>query len=315
MCRSVSLKRSKVGDDGSADFVDSTIFSLQPAFWSAQAEMLVVAVIALLTLLTAAVYRAGRALFAVRRSRPSPPRDADAAAPGSTGAAGPKQPQSVVLVVLGDIGRSPRMCYHADSLARHGFETRIVAHRGTLAAQSSLRSCQLLPLAEALAPGLRTNGLRLKAAADSAESRPRPLRLPRNAAAVDLCTPETALLAFCATQDLDRRHRALPHPGVPPSGARFPPRPGRSLFPCRACHLRGVLSTHALRLVARRIRRRSRPSPSSRRLPSSAAAESSSTGTTRAIRSSHSGSAQTTRLSPSRAGESRSVRPGSKTVS
>ncbi|GEM10494.1 beta-1,4-mannosyltransferase, glycosyltransferase family 33 protein [Rhodotorula toruloides] len=40
-------------------------------------------------------------------------------------------PKSVALVVLGDIGRSPRMMYHAESLARNGYTTHIVAYRGS----------------------------------------------------------------------------------------------------------------------------------------------------------------------------------------
>ncbi|GAA6061018.1 hypothetical protein JCM10212_001074 [Sporobolomyces blumeae] len=40
-------------------------------------------------------------------------------------------PKSVAIVVLGDIGRSPRMLYHAESFARHGYTTWIVAHRGS----------------------------------------------------------------------------------------------------------------------------------------------------------------------------------------
>ncbi|GAA5934998.1 hypothetical protein JCM3775_004672 [Rhodotorula graminis] len=40
-------------------------------------------------------------------------------------------PKSVALVVLGDIGRSPRMLYHAQSFARHGYTTHIVAYRGS----------------------------------------------------------------------------------------------------------------------------------------------------------------------------------------
>lgn len=41
-------------------------------------------------------------------------------------------PKSVALVVLGDIGRSPRMLYHATSLASNGYTTHIVAYRGAL---------------------------------------------------------------------------------------------------------------------------------------------------------------------------------------
>ncbi|GAA6057297.1 hypothetical protein JCM3770_001705 [Rhodotorula araucariae] len=39
-------------------------------------------------------------------------------------------PRSVALVVLGDIGRSPRMLYHAQSFAQNGFTTYVLAHRG-----------------------------------------------------------------------------------------------------------------------------------------------------------------------------------------
>ncbi|KAF8323368.1 mannosyltransferase [Clavulina sp. PMI_390] len=39
--------------------------------------------------------------------------------------------RSVVVVVLGDIGRSPRMMYHSQSFAQHDFETFIVGYRGS----------------------------------------------------------------------------------------------------------------------------------------------------------------------------------------
>ncbi|KAG5519577.1 hypothetical protein PMAC_001732 [Pneumocystis sp. 'macacae'] len=42
-----------------------------------------------------------------------------------------KSKRSVCLVVLGDIGRSPRMQYHALSLAQHGFEVDLVGYRGS----------------------------------------------------------------------------------------------------------------------------------------------------------------------------------------
>lgn len=45
-----------------------------------------------------------------------------------------RQPQvllrSVAIVVLGDIGRSPRMMYHAESFASIGFETYMVGYPG-----------------------------------------------------------------------------------------------------------------------------------------------------------------------------------------
>lgn len=43
----------------------------------------------------------------------------------------PPEMRSVTIVVLGDIGRSPRMMYHAESFAREGFETTIVGYSGT----------------------------------------------------------------------------------------------------------------------------------------------------------------------------------------
>lgn len=39
--------------------------------------------------------------------------------------------RSVVVFVLGDVGRSPRMMYHAESFANNGFETYIVGYKGT----------------------------------------------------------------------------------------------------------------------------------------------------------------------------------------
>lgn len=100
--------------------------------------MIVFIVIALLTAAIAIVYRVGRSLLA--SSRPPQPPSRSVADANSTPAA-PAKAKSVALVVLGDIGRSPRMLYHADSFARNGFETRIVAHRG------ALQSVSLPPLA------------------------------------------------------------------------------------------------------------------------------------------------------------------------
>lgn len=39
--------------------------------------------------------------------------------------------RSVAIVVLGDVGRSPRMMYHAESFAKNGFQTYIIGNRGT----------------------------------------------------------------------------------------------------------------------------------------------------------------------------------------
>lgn len=38
--------------------------------------------------------------------------------------------RSVAVLVLGDIGRSPRMMYHTESLAKNGFMTYLVGYGG-----------------------------------------------------------------------------------------------------------------------------------------------------------------------------------------
>lgn len=38
--------------------------------------------------------------------------------------------RTVAILVLGDIGRSPRMMYHAESFAKLGFDTYLVGYRG-----------------------------------------------------------------------------------------------------------------------------------------------------------------------------------------
>lgn len=39
--------------------------------------------------------------------------------------------RTVAILVLGDIGRSPRMMYHAESFARAEFETYLIGYGGT----------------------------------------------------------------------------------------------------------------------------------------------------------------------------------------
>ncbi len=39
---------------------------------------------------------------------------------------------SVQVLVLGDIGRSPRMQYHAQSIAKHGGRVEVVGYQGML---------------------------------------------------------------------------------------------------------------------------------------------------------------------------------------
>ncbi|KZO99697.1 glycosyltransferase family 33 protein [Calocera viscosa TUFC12733] len=43
----------------------------------------------------------------------------------------PPRHQTVAIIVLGDIGRSPRMMYHAESFAAMGWETYLVGYRGS----------------------------------------------------------------------------------------------------------------------------------------------------------------------------------------
>jgi beta-1,4-mannosyltransferase len=38
--------------------------------------------------------------------------------------------RSVAILVLGDVGRSPRMMYHAESFATNNFETFIIGNKG-----------------------------------------------------------------------------------------------------------------------------------------------------------------------------------------
>ena len=56
----------------------------------------------------------------------------------------------VAVVVLGDIGRSPRMTYHASSLAKIGADVDIIAYRGQGLpdALSYLPNVKLYPLPE-----------------------------------------------------------------------------------------------------------------------------------------------------------------------
>ena len=42
----------------------------------------------------------------------------------------PAKLRSVAIIVLGDVGRSPRMVYHAESFAKLGFSTYLIGYRG-----------------------------------------------------------------------------------------------------------------------------------------------------------------------------------------
>lgn len=51
--------------------------------------------------------------------------------------------KSVCVVVLGDIGRSPRMQYHSKSLAEHGAKVDIVCYQETKPSESLIRETQI----------------------------------------------------------------------------------------------------------------------------------------------------------------------------
>jgi len=52
-------------------------------------------------------------------------------------AGAPKNLKTVAVVVLGDLGRSPRMMYHAQSFAKAGWEVYLVGYAGQLHEASS----------------------------------------------------------------------------------------------------------------------------------------------------------------------------------
>lgn len=44
----------------------------------------------------------------------------------------PARRKTSAVLVLGDVGRSPRMMYHTESLAKLGWETSLIGYRGEL---------------------------------------------------------------------------------------------------------------------------------------------------------------------------------------
>ncbi|KAL4070156.1 glycosyltransferase family 33 protein [Scleroderma yunnanense] len=62
----------------------------------------------------------------------------------------PPKPRTVAILVLGDIGRSPRMMYHTESFAQLGFKTFLIGYKGSKPASSltSLPHVQLCYLPE-----------------------------------------------------------------------------------------------------------------------------------------------------------------------
>lgn len=60
---------------------------------------------------------------------------------------------SVAVLVLGDIGRSPRMMYHSQSFAQREFETFIIGYRGKVHMSSAACSCAVHAKAADNLPG------------------------------------------------------------------------------------------------------------------------------------------------------------------
>lgn len=58
----------------------------------------------------------------------------------------PSRHRTATLLVLGDIGRSPRMMYHAESLAKAGWDTYVIGYGGGLMALSGGLTQQTPPL-------------------------------------------------------------------------------------------------------------------------------------------------------------------------
>lgn len=54
----------------------------------------------------------------------------------------PGEKKSVCVVVVGDVGRSPRMQYHALSLAKEGFDVDVVGYSGFRAYSRVTRAAQ-----------------------------------------------------------------------------------------------------------------------------------------------------------------------------
>jgi beta-1,4-mannosyltransferase len=68
----------------------------------------------------------GLLLLPSRYVKTSPPRKTDSGE-------GRMEPAiSVQVLVLGDIGRSPRMQYHAMSIAKHGGRVDVIGYKGTV---------------------------------------------------------------------------------------------------------------------------------------------------------------------------------------
>lgn len=116
-------------------------------------------------------------------------------------------PRSVAILVLGDVGRSPRMMYHAESFAKLQFETFLVGYQGNVspAAVAFLRTPRLT---------FQFAACRLQTDTFIALSPTCPLSVYFTSTTF---SPETPIHSICAPQNcsantVDTLHSPLAHP-------------------------------------------------------------------------------------------------------
>lgn len=115
-------------------------------------------------------------------------------------------PRSVAILVLGDVGRSPRMMYHAESFAKLQFETFLVGYQGNVTSILANTSPRLLT-GQLAACRLQTDTF-------TALSPTRPLSVHFASATF---SPETPIHSICAPQNcsantVDTLRSPLAHP-------------------------------------------------------------------------------------------------------
>ena len=126
--------------------------------------------------------------------------------------------RSVALVVLGDIGRSPRMVYHAQSFANAGFKTYILAYKGDHVLRSSLilhvrappTHMRTIARANSDSPSLR----RLDSPSRANQLATSRVCIPSDAVGVGGWTAQSVIPAVCAMQGRRRRVGLAARPAV-----------------------------------------------------------------------------------------------------
>lgn len=87
-----------------------------------------------IVLTTAITISTSISLFLLTAPEPYPfpdiPAESSTVSSGDEAKSQARPRDRVTVVVVGDIGRSPRMQYHALSLARHGVEVQLVGYHG-----------------------------------------------------------------------------------------------------------------------------------------------------------------------------------------